>query len=112
MVGGLSAPVTDSEWVIHSYLTANAIVTMGLGSYWMSQLTLDVSPWQVVWSRVVIIAGLSMTFAPLNVAALRYFIHPGLCGARVALPCSSACCDRAHSAANPLPQLLGISFDG
>src|SRR5215472_18448686 len=38
----------------------------------MSLLTLDVGPWQVVWPRVVVIAGLSMLFAPLNVAAFLY----------------------------------------
>ncbi len=35
-------------------------------------MNLDISPWQVVWPRVVVIAGLSMLFAPLNVAA---FLH-------------------------------------
>ena len=38
----------------------------------MSQLNLEISPWQVVWPRVVVIAGLSMLFAPLNVAAFIY----------------------------------------
>ena len=38
----------------------------------MSQLNLDISPWQVVWPRVVLIVGLSMIFAPLNVAAFMY----------------------------------------
>ena len=45
---------------------------MALGNYWMARLNLDVSPWQVVWPRVVVIAGLSMLFAPLNVAAFIY----------------------------------------
>ena len=45
---------------------------MGIGNYWTSQLTLEISPWQVVWPRVVVIAGLSMVFAPLNVAAFLY----------------------------------------
>src|SRR5262249_46228796 len=40
-----------------------------------SQLNLDISPSQVVWPRVVLIIGLSMTFAPLNVAAFRYVPH-------------------------------------
>jgi DHA2 family multidrug resistance protein len=35
-------------------------------------LNLEVSPWQIVWPRVALIAGLSMTFAPLNVAAYLY----------------------------------------
>jgi MFS transporter, DHA2 family, multidrug resistance protein len=40
--------------------------------------------WQVVWPRVVVIAGLSMIFAPLNVAAFLY-IPPQLRGAAVGL---------------------------
>ena len=45
---------------------------LGLGNYWMSRLNLDINPWQVVWPRVVVILGLSMLFAPLNVAAFMY----------------------------------------
>jgi len=54
------------------YMMATGLVTLGIGNYWMSQMNLDISPWQVVWPRVVVIAGLSMLFAPLNVAA---FLH-------------------------------------
>ena len=54
------------------YLMAGGLLTMALGSYWMARLNLDVSPWQVVWPRVLVIAGLSMLFAPLNVAAFIY----------------------------------------
>ena len=50
----------------------------------MSQLNLDIGPWQVVWPRVVVIAGLSMLFAPLNVAAFLY-IPRELRGAAVGL---------------------------
>jgi DHA2 family multidrug resistance protein len=35
----------------------------------MSKLTLDVGPWQVIWPRVVQTLGLTLMFAPLNVAA-------------------------------------------
>ena len=51
---------------------AAGLLTLAVGNYWMSQLNLDISPWQVVWPRVVVIAGLSMLFAPLNVAAFLY----------------------------------------
>jgi len=51
------------------YLIAAGLFVMGVGAFWMSQLTLDIGPWQVVWPRVVFIIGLSMLFAPLNVAA-------------------------------------------
>ena len=38
----------------------------------MALMNLYISPWQVVWPRVVMIVGLSMIFAPLNVAAFKY----------------------------------------
>ena len=53
-------------------------------NYWMSQLNLEISPGQVVWPRVVLMAGLSMFFAPSNVAAYLY-IPPSLRGAAVGL---------------------------
>src|SRR5215475_5128736 len=66
------------------YLMAGGLVTMAAGNYWMAHLTLDIGPWQVVWPRVVVIAGLSMIFAPLNVAAFAH-IPPRLRGAAVGL---------------------------
>jgi DHA2 family multidrug resistance protein len=54
------------------YIMASGLATMALGNYWMAHLNLDIGPWQVVWPRVVLIAGLSMLFAPLNVAAFIY----------------------------------------
>ena len=54
------------------YLIAAGLITMGVGSFWVSRLTLDASPWEIIWPRVVVIAGLSITFAPLNVAAFLY----------------------------------------
>jgi len=51
------------------FLMAAGLLTLATGSFWMSQLNLAIGPWQVVWPRVVIIVGLSMLFAPLNVAA-------------------------------------------
>lgn len=54
------------------YLMAAGLITMALGNYWMGHLNLEIGPWQVVWTRVVIIVGLSMLFAPLNVAAFIY----------------------------------------
>jgi DHA2 family multidrug resistance protein len=53
-------------------LMACGLFTLAIGNYWMSRLNLGVSPWQIVWPRVVVIMGLSMVFAPLNVAA---FLH-------------------------------------
>jgi DHA2 family multidrug resistance protein len=54
------------------YLMTAGLVTLAAGNYWMSRLNLAIGPWQVVWPRVVVIAGLSMLFAPLNVAAFLY----------------------------------------
>jgi len=54
------------------YLMAGGLITMAVANFWMAHLNLFISPWQVVWPRVVLIAGLSMLFAPLNVAAFIY----------------------------------------
>jgi DHA2 family multidrug resistance protein len=48
------------------------LAVVAIASYWMSLMNLDISPWQVVWPRVVLIGGLSLIFAPLNVAAYIY----------------------------------------
>jgi DHA2 family multidrug resistance protein len=69
----------DARW-----LMAAGLIIMGIGNYWMSQMNLDISSWQVVWPRCVVIGGLSMIFAPLNVAAFLY-IPPQLRGAAVGL---------------------------
>jgi MFS transporter, DHA2 family, multidrug resistance protein len=69
----------DARWLI----TAGLLI-MTAGSYWMSQMNLDISPGQVVWPRVVLILGLSICFAPANVAAYLY-TPPLLRGAAVGL---------------------------
>lgn len=55
-------------------MDARILMTLGVlliagGNYWMAIMNLSISPWQVVWPRVVIIIGLGLLFAPLNVAA-------------------------------------------
>ncbi len=67
LVGALMSRGVDAR-----YLMGAGLITMALGNYWMAHLTLDTGPWHVVWPRVVVIAGLSMLFAPLNVAAFLY----------------------------------------
>ncbi len=79
IVGALLARGVDGR-----YLMIVGLLTLGAGNFWMSRMNLDISPWQVVWPRVVVIAGLSMIFAPLNVAAFRY-IPKELRGAAVGL---------------------------
>ena len=66
------------------YLMAAGLFVLAVGGYWMSRLNLEISPWQIVWPRVVFIIGLSTIFAPLNVAAFIY-IPPRLRGAAVGL---------------------------
>jgi DHA2 family multidrug resistance protein len=58
---------TDARWLI-----AAGLLAMTAGNYWMSQMALDVSPGEIVWPRVVLIAGLAVCFAPANVAAYLY----------------------------------------
>ena len=79
IIGRLLAQGVDAR-----YLMAVGLLTLATGSYWMSRLNLAISPWQVVWPRVVVIVGLSMLFAPLNVAAFLY-IPKELRGAAVGL---------------------------
>jgi DHA2 family multidrug resistance protein len=67
VVGTLLSRGTDARWPI----AVGLVVTAG-GCYWMSQMNLYISPWQVIWPRVVMISGLSMIFAPINVAAFKY----------------------------------------
>ena len=70
---------TDARWLV-----AGGLLVMAAGCYWMARTNLYISPWQVVWPRVVTIIGLSMIFAPLNVAAFKY-IPTHLRGAAVGL---------------------------
>src|SRR4029077_6900748 len=58
---------TDARWLI-----AAGLLVMAVGNYWMSQMNLEISPGQVVWPRVMLVLGLSMCFAPTNVAAYLY----------------------------------------
>jgi DHA2 family multidrug resistance protein len=67
VVGALLGRGVDARWLI-----AIGLLILGAGNFWMSQLNLEISAWQVVWPRVVMITGLGMIFAPLNVAA---FLH-------------------------------------
>jgi DHA2 family multidrug resistance protein len=67
VVGVLLGRGTDARWLI-----AGGLLVMAAGCYWMALMNLYIGPWQVVWPRVVTIAGLSMIFAPLNVAAFKY----------------------------------------
>jgi len=67
VVGLLLGRGTDARWMI-----AAGLLVMAVGNYWMSQMDLNISPGQVVWPRVVLVLGLSICFAPANVAAYLY----------------------------------------
>ena len=69
----------DARW-----LMAGGLLVMAFANYWMSQMNLDISPGQIVWPRVTLVLGLSMCFAPANVAAYLY-TPPLLRGAAVGL---------------------------
>jgi DHA2 family multidrug resistance protein len=72
-----------SRGVDARYLMAAGMILLSAGNFWLGHLNLEISPWQVVWPRVVVIAGLSLTFAPLNVAAFIYIpkeIRPAAVG--------------------------------
>src|SRR5947209_112348 len=67
VVSTLLARGTDARWLI-----ATGLLVMAAASYWMAHMNLDIGPWQVVWPRVLLIVGLSLIFAPINVAAYLY----------------------------------------
>jgi DHA2 family multidrug resistance protein len=79
VVGFLLGRGTDARSLILA-----GLIVMGLGNYWLSLMNLEISPFLVVWPRVVMIVGLSLLFAPLNVAAYMY-IPRHLRGAAVGL---------------------------
>ena len=67
IIGALLGRGTDARWLI---VTGLSIMTVA--NFWMAHVTLDISPFQVVLPRIVLIVGLSFIFAPLNVAAYMY----------------------------------------
>jgi DHA2 family multidrug resistance protein len=64
IVGLLLSRGVDARW-----LMATGLLTLAAGNFWMSRMNLSIAPVHVIWPRVVVIGGLSMIFAPLNVAA-------------------------------------------
>ena len=57
----------DARWLIR---TGGAI--MALGCYWLVTLNLQAGPLQIVWLRVVQMAGAGLLFAPLAAAPMLY----------------------------------------
>jgi len=79
VAGALLGRGLNARWLI-----GGGLLILAAGNFWMSQLNLEIAPWQVVWPRVVMVGGLGMVFAPINVAAFLY-IPRTLCGAAVGL---------------------------
>ena len=79
IIGFMLGRGSDARWLIGA-----GLLLMAISSYWMSQMNLFISPSQVIWPRVVLVLGLSICFAPANVAA--YLYTPiGLRGAAIGL---------------------------
>jgi DHA2 family multidrug resistance protein len=70
---------TDARWLI-----CVGLLVIAVSNYWMSQMNLAISPEQVIWPRAGLVVGLSIVFAPVNVAAYLY-TPPLLRGAAVGL---------------------------
>lgn len=67
VVGFLLGRGMDARWLI-----GTGLVVVGISNLWMSYTTLQVSPFIVMWPRIVLTSGLGLLFAPLNVAAYLY----------------------------------------
>jgi DHA2 family multidrug resistance protein len=67
VVGRFLGSGIDARWLI-----ALGLLIMAAGTYWTARMNLDIGPRQAIWPRVVTIIGLSLMFAPLNVAAFLY----------------------------------------
>jgi DHA2 family multidrug resistance protein len=67
VIGFMLGRKTDARWLIGA-----GLLLMAVSSYWMSQMNLFISPNEVIWPRVVLVLGLSICFAPANVAAYLY----------------------------------------
>jgi DHA2 family multidrug resistance protein len=67
IVGVLMARQADARWLV-----AAGLVLMTAGNYFMARMNLQVSPWQVIWPRMVLMGGVGLIFAPISVAAYKY----------------------------------------
>ncbi|HVX15004.1 MAG TPA: DHA2 family efflux MFS transporter permease subunit [Pirellulales bacterium] len=64
VVGFLLGRGIDARWMVMC-----GLLLMAIGNYWLAMMNLEIAASQVIWPRVVLIVGLSIVFAPLNVAA-------------------------------------------
>src|SRR5580658_4487202 len=54
------------------YLIPAGLLVVAYSNYAMAYMNLGISPWQAIWPRMVLTAGLGLIFAPINVAAFVY----------------------------------------
>ncbi len=67
LVGYLMARRADARWLV-----AAGLAVMAVGSYAMARMNIQISPWQVIWPRMLLTLGLGLIFAPISVAAYKY----------------------------------------
>src|SRR5262249_7769956 len=54
------------------YLATAGLLVMAAANFWMSQMNLEISPYQVARPRMLLTAGLGLIIAPISVAAYMY----------------------------------------
>lgn len=64
--------IAMSKMVDSRILIGLGLLVLAVGNFWFSKLNLEVSTVHFVWPRIVVSMGLSMIFAPINVAAFNY----------------------------------------
>jgi len=87
----LSASALCRVLVAFSTSVASGLLIMAASTYWMALMNLYISPTLAIWPRVVLIIGLSLLFAPLNVAAFLY-VPKQMRGAAVGVRSMRASC--------------------
>ncbi len=79
IAGFLMGRQMDARWLI-----AAGLLVMAVGNYAMARMNLQVSPWHLIWPRMLLTMGLGLLFAPASVAAYKY-IPVQLRGAAIGL---------------------------
>ncbi len=92
LVGVLIGRGIDARWMI-----AAGLLVAAAGNYWMSLTNLDISPWQVVWPRVVLAMGMGLLFRRSTWPPTS--TRPAICAAPP-WACS-ACCGTKGAASAP-----------
>lgn len=67
LVGWLLGRQCDARWMI-----IFGLILVSAGAYWMSQMNLLVSPWQLIWPRIVQVVGIGFLWVPINTSAYLY----------------------------------------